>query len=139
MSSCWRASGKSSLRWRNAWAPGGRPGRGDHRRFECGAPCPGRVAGPEPPDRSFLFLGPTGVGKTELTKALAEFLFDDEAAMVRIDMSEYMEKHWSPGSSARRPGYVGYEEGGDLTEAVRRRPYQRDPLRRSRKGTPRCL
>jgi ATP-dependent Clp protease ATP-binding subunit ClpB len=73
---------------------------------------------------SFLFLGPTGVGKTELTKALAEFLFDDEHAMVRIDMSEYMEKHSVSRLIGAPPGYVGYEEGGSLTEAVRRRPYQ---------------
>ncbi len=73
---------------------------------------------------SFLFLGPTGVGKTELTKALAEFLFDDESAMVRIDMSEFMEKHSVARLIGAPPGYVGYEEGGVLTEAVRRRPYQ---------------
>ena len=71
-----------------------------------------------------MFLGPTGVGKTELTKALAEFLFDDETAMVRIDMSEYMEKHSVARLIGAPPGYVGYEEGGALTEAVRRRPYQ---------------
>jgi ATP-dependent Clp protease ATP-binding subunit ClpB len=71
-----------------------------------------------------MFLGPTGVGKTELTKALASFLFDDETAMVRIDMSEYMEKHSVARLIGAPPGYVGYEEGGALTEAVRRRPYQ---------------
>ncbi len=76
------------------------------------------------PIGSFLFLGPTGVGKTELAKALAEFLFDDEAAMVRLDMSEYMEKHSVARIIGSPPGYVGYEEGGALTEAVRRRPYQ---------------
>ncbi len=76
------------------------------------------------PIGSFLFLGPTGVGKTELCKALAEFLFDDETAMVRIDMSEYMEKHTVARMIGAPPGYVGYEEGGALTEAVRRRPYQ---------------
>ncbi|RIK94823.1 MAG: ATP-dependent chaperone ClpB [Proteobacteria bacterium] len=76
------------------------------------------------PIGSFLFLGPTGVGKTELTKALAEFLFNDETAMVRIDMSEYMEKHSVARLIGAPPGYVGYEEGGSLTEAVRRRPYQ---------------
>jgi ATP-dependent Clp protease ATP-binding subunit ClpB len=76
------------------------------------------------PIGSFLFLGPTGVGKTELTKALAEFLFDDEQAMQRIDMSEYMEKHSVARLIGAPPGYVGYEEGGALTEAVRRRPYQ---------------
>jgi ATP-dependent Clp protease ATP-binding subunit ClpB len=73
---------------------------------------------------SFLFLGPTGVGKTELTKAVAEFLFDDDAAMVRIDMSEYMEKHSVARLIGAPPGYVGYDDGGSLTEAVRRRPYQ---------------
>ncbi|MFB6489627.1 AAA family ATPase, partial [Xanthomonas perforans] len=72
---------------------------------------------------SFLFLGPTGVGKTELAKALAEFLFDDERAMVRIDMSEYGEKHSVARLIGAPPGYVGYEQGGQLTEAVRRRPY----------------
>ena len=73
---------------------------------------------------SFLFLGPTGVGKTELTKAVAEFLFDDDSAMVRIDMSEFMEKHAVARLIGAPPGYVGYDEGGVLTEAVRRRPYQ---------------
>jgi ATP-dependent Clp protease ATP-binding subunit ClpB len=76
------------------------------------------------PIGSFLFLGPTGVGKTELTKALAEFLFDDDQAMVRVDMSEYMEKHSVARLIGAPPGYVGYDEGGALTEAVRRRPYQ---------------
>jgi len=79
---------------------------------------------PNRPIGSFLFLGPTGVGKTELTKALAEFLFDDEQAMVRIDMSEFMEKHSVARLIGAPPGYVGYEEGGTLTESVRRRPYQ---------------
>ncbi|PKU26330.1 ATP-dependent chaperone ClpB [Telmatospirillum siberiense] len=79
---------------------------------------------PHRPIGSFLFLGPTGVGKTELTKALAEFLFDDEGAMIRVDMSEYMEKHSVARLIGAPPGYVGYEEGGALTEAVRRRPYQ---------------
>jgi ATP-dependent Clp protease ATP-binding subunit ClpB len=76
------------------------------------------------PMGSFLFLGPTGVGKTELTKALAEFLFDDDSALIRLDMSEYMEKHAVARMIGAPPGYVGYEEGGALTEAVRRRPYQ---------------
>ena len=76
------------------------------------------------PMGSFLFLGPTGVGKTELTKALAEFMFDDESALLRVDMSEYMEKHAVARLVGAPPGYVGYEEGGTLTEAVRRRPYQ---------------
>jgi len=75
------------------------------------------------PTGSFMFLGPTGVGKTELGRALAEFLFDDEGAMVRLDMSEYMEKHTVARLIGAPPGYVGYEEGGQLTEAVRRRPY----------------
>ncbi|HLU32503.1 MAG TPA: ATP-dependent chaperone ClpB [Natronosporangium sp.] len=81
------------------------------------------IADPDRPTGSFLFLGPTGVGKTELAKALAEFLFDDERAMVRIDMSEYGEKHSVARLVGAPPGYVGYEEGGQLTEAVRRRPY----------------
>ncbi|MCM8557828.1 ATP-dependent chaperone ClpB [Sphingomicrobium sediminis] len=88
------------------------------RRSRAGLQDPGRPLG------SFLFLGPTGVGKTELTKALAEFLFDDPTAMVRIDMSEFMEKHSVARLVGAPPGYVGYEEGGKLTEAVRRRPYQ---------------
>ncbi len=88
------------------------------RRARAGLQDPNRPIG------SFMFLGPTGVGKTELTKALAAFLFDDEAALVRIDMSEYMEKHSVARLIGAPPGYVGYEEGGALTEAVRRRPYQ---------------
>jgi ATP-dependent Clp protease ATP-binding subunit ClpB len=88
------------------------------RRARAGLQDPGRPLG------SFLFLGPTGVGKTELTKALAGFLFDDDSAMVRIDMSEFMEKHSVARLIGAPPGYVGYEEGGVLTEAVRRRPYQ---------------
>ncbi|MBN8551294.1 MAG: ATP-dependent chaperone ClpB [Caulobacterales bacterium] len=88
------------------------------RRARAGLNDPNRPLG------SFLFLGPTGVGKTELTKALAEFLFDDEAAVTRIDMSEYMEKHSVSRLIGAPPGYVGYDEGGALTEAVRRRPYQ---------------
>ena len=88
------------------------------RRARAGLQSPNRPIG------SFLFLGPTGVGKTELTKALAEFLFDDDTAMVRVDMSEYMEKHSVARLIGAPPGYVGYEEGGSLTEAVRRRPYQ---------------
>ena len=88
------------------------------RRARAGLQDPNRPIG------SFMFLGPTGVGKTELTKALASFLFDDETAMARIDMSEYMEKHSVARLIGAPPGYVGYEEGGSLTEAVRRRPYQ---------------
>ena len=100
-----------------------RPGRGGEavsnavRRNRAGLGDPNRPIG------SFLFLGPTGVGKTELCKALAEFLFDDENAMVRIDMSEFMEQHSVARLIGAPPGYVGYEEGGRLTEAVRRRPY----------------
>ena len=81
------------------------------------------LSDPHRPIGSFLFLGPTGVGKTELARALAEFLFDDERAMVRIDMGEYMEKHSVSRLIGAPPGYVGYDEGGQLTEAVRRRPY----------------
>ena len=81
------------------------------------------IADPDRPTGSFLFLGPTGVGKTELAKALAEFLFDDDRALTRIDMSEYGEKHSVARLVGAPPGYVGYEEGGQLTEAVRRRPY----------------
>lgn len=88
------------------------------RRARAGLQDPNRPIG------SFMFLGPTGVGKTELTKALAEFLFDDDTAMVRVDMSEFMEKHSVARLIGAPPGYVGYEEGGVLTEAVRRRPYQ---------------
>jgi ATP-dependent Clp protease ATP-binding subunit ClpB len=88
------------------------------RRARAGLQDPNRPIG------SFLFLGPTGVGKTELCKALAEFLFDDERAMLRVDMSEFMEKHAVSRLVGAPPGYVGYEEGGVLTEAVRRRPYQ---------------
>jgi ATP-dependent Clp protease ATP-binding subunit ClpB len=82
------------------------------------------LSDPRRPIGTFIFLGPTGVGKTELARALAEFMFDDERAMVRIDMSEYMEKHAVARMIGAPPGYVGYEEGGALTEAVRRRPYQ---------------
>jgi ATP-dependent Clp protease ATP-binding subunit ClpB len=87
------------------------------RRSRAGLQDPNRPIG------SFLFLGPTGVGKTELARALAEFMFDTEQAMVRLDMSEYMEKHTVARLIGAPPGYVGYEEGGQLTEAVRRRPY----------------
>jgi len=81
------------------------------------------LSDPHRPIGSFLFLGPTGVGKTELARALAEYLFDDERAMVRVDMSEYQEKHTVARLIGAPPGYVGYDEGGQLTEAVRRRPY----------------
>jgi ATP-dependent Clp protease ATP-binding subunit ClpB len=87
------------------------------RRARAGLQDPNRPVG------SFIFLGPTGVGKTETARALAEFLFDDERAMVRLDMSEYMEKHAVARMIGAPPGYIGYEEGGQLTEAVRRRPY----------------
>ena len=83
----------------------------------------GGLKDPKRPIGSFLFLGPTGVGKTELARALAQFLFDDERAMIRIDMSEYQEKHTVSRLVGAPPGYVGYDEGGQLTEAVRRRPY----------------
>jgi ATP-dependent Clp protease ATP-binding subunit ClpB len=89
----------------------------DIRRARAGLQDPNRPLG------SFIFLGPTGVGKTELARALAEFLFDDEQAMTRIDMGEYQEKHTVSRLIGAPPGYVGYEEGGQLTEAVRRRPY----------------
>ena len=87
------------------------------RRARAGLQDPNRPIG------SFIFLGPTGVGKTELARSLAEFLFDDETHMVRIDMGEYMEKHSVSRLVGAPPGYVGYDEGGQLTEAVRRRPY----------------
>jgi ATP-dependent Clp protease ATP-binding subunit ClpB len=87
------------------------------RRARAGLQDPNRPVG------SFIFLGPTGVGKTETARALAEFLFDDERAMIRLDMSEYMEKHAVARMIGAPPGYIGYEEGGQLTEAVRRRPY----------------
>ena len=90
-------------------------------------PSAGRAPGLKDPRRpigSFIFIGPSGVGKTELAKALAEFMFDDEDALVRIDMSEYREQHTVSRLFGAPPGYVGYEEGGQLTEAVRRRPYR---------------
>ena len=87
------------------------------RRSRAGLQDPNRPIG------SFIFIGPTGVGKTELAKALAEFLFDDEKAIVRIDMSEYQEKHTVSRLIGAPPGYVGYEEGGQLTESIRRHPY----------------
>ena len=100
------------------------------RRARAGLKDPNRPIG------SFLFLGPTGVGKTELARALAQFLFDDPDAMVRIDMSEYMEKHSVARLIGAPPGYVGYDEGGQLTEAVRRRPYRVILLGRDREGAP---
>ena len=101
------------------------------RRARAGLQDPNRPLG------SFIFLGPTGVGKTELARALAEFLFDDEHAMIRIDMSEYQEKHTVSRLIGAPPGYVGYEEAGQLTEAVRRRPVLRRAVRRDREGAPR--
>ena len=94
---------------------------------------------PNRPIGSFIFLGPTGVGKTELARALAEFMFDDERAMVRLDMSEYQERHTVARLVGAPPGYVGYEEGGQLTEAVRRRPYSVRAARRDREGARRGL
>ena len=121
---CWRARPPSCCGWRTSSASA------VVGQAEAVRPSPTRCAAPGPasptPDRptgSFLFLGPTGVGKTELAKALAEFLFDDERAMVRIDMSEYGEKHSVARLVGAPPGYVGYDQGGQLTEAVRRRPY----------------
>ena len=101
-----------------------RAGRGGarRRRARCGAGA-SACAIPGKPIGSFLFLGPSGVGKTELAKALAEFLFDDEQALTRLDMSEFMEKHMAQRLVGAPPGYVDSEEGGFLTEAVRRRPY----------------
>ena len=121
---CSRPRSRSSSRWRSAW-PSASSGQREAivavsnavRRARSGLSDPNRPIG------SFLFLGPTGVGKTELARALAEFLFDDERAMIRIDMSEYMEKHTVARLIGAPPGYVGYDEGGQLTEAVRRRPY----------------
>ena len=100
-----------------------RPGRGGRRGLQRAAPLARRAQDPDRPIGIFLFLGPTGVGKTELARALAEFMFDSQDAMVRIDMSEYMEKHSVCRLVGAPPGYVGYDEGGQLTEAVRRRPY----------------
>ena len=120
-----RRAGQAAAHGGRAAPPRGRPGGGaaGGGATRCAARAPG-LQDPNRPIGSFLFLGPTGVGKTELTKALAEFLFDDERAMVRIDMSEFMEKHSVSRLIGAPPGYVGYEEGGVLTEAVRRRPYQ---------------
>ena len=122
---CSRARGTSSCAWRRrsrkrvvGQAEAVQAVSTAVRRARAGLQDPNRPIG------SFMFLGATGVGKTELTKALAGFLFDDETAMVRIDMSEYMEKHSVARLIGAPPGYVGYEEGGALTEAVRRRPYQ---------------
>ena len=120
----WRARWPSSSAWRRSSTSGSSARTRRSTRW----PTPSAAAGPACPTRtgpigSFLFLGPTGVGKTELARTLADFLFDDERAMVRIDMSEYMEKHSVSRLVGAPPGYVGYDEGGQLTEAVRRRPY----------------
>ena len=124
LAASWRARSRSWSTWRSGWRSGSSASGRRSRR--CPTPCAARAAGLQDPNRpigSFIFLGPTGVGKTETAKALAEFLFDDENAMIRIDMSEYMEKHAVARLIGAPPGYVGYEEGGQLTEAVRRRPY----------------
>ena len=102
---------------------GHQPGRGDQGHRQGRPPQPQRSEGPEAADRQFIFAGPTGVGKTLLAKALAEFMFGDENALVQIDMTEYMEKHNVSRLIGAPPGYVGYEEGGQLTEKIRRRPY----------------
>ena len=101
------------------------------RRSRAGLQDPNRPIG------TFLFMGPTGVGKTELARAFAEFMFDDEHAMLRIDMSEYMEKHSVARLVGAPPGYIGYEEGGQLTAAVRRHPFSVCCSTRSRRLTPR--
>ena len=121
---CSKASATSCCAWRrcSASASSVRPRRSRRWRMRSAAARAG-LSDPNRPSGSFMFLGPTGVGKTELCKALAEFLFDTEEAMVRIDMSEFMEKHSVARLIGAPPGYVGYEEGGYLTEAVRRRPY----------------
>ena len=124
LAACSRARSRSSSTWRSACTSASsartrrsRPSRDALRRSRAG------LSDPDRPIGTFLFLGPTGVGKTELARALAEFMFDSQDAMVRIDMSEYMEKHSVARLVGAPPGYVGYEEGGQLTESVRRRPY----------------
>ena len=121
---CSRARPRSCSTWSSSSAPR-LIGQADAVRAVSDAVRRARsgIADPDRPTGSFLFLGPTGVGKTELAKSLADFLFDDERAMVRIDMSEYSERHAVARLIGAPPGYVGYEEGGQLTEAVRRRPY----------------
>ena len=102
---------------------GHRPAPGDRRRLQGHPARPRGIKDPKRPTGSFIFLGPSGVGKTELARTLAEFLFGDEDAMIQVDMSEYMEKHSVSRLVGSPPGYVGYDEGGQLTEAVRRKPY----------------
>jgi energy-coupling factor transporter ATP-binding protein EcfA2 len=114
---------KAAASRRHSAQAGRRPGRGRARGLRGHPPQPRRHPDPNRPIGSFLFLGPTGVGKTELAKTLAESLFDDEKNLVRIDMTEYMEKFSVSRLIGAPPGYVGYDEGGQLTEAVRRRPY----------------
>ncbi len=109
------------------------------RVCQCRAPQPRGLSDAKRPIGSFIFLGPTGVGKTELARALAEFLFDDEKLMIRIDMSEYMEKHSVSRLIGAPPGYVGYEEGGQLTEQVRRHPYSVILFDEIEKAQSRCL
>ena len=117
-----------------------RPGRGDHHAFQGGAPRARRSQGPASARSArFIFLGPTGVGKTVLAKALAEFMFGSEDALIKIDMSEFMERHDVARLVGAPPGYVGYEEGGQLTEAVRRKSLLGHPARRNREGAPRSV
>ena len=120
----WRASAKSCCIWRiSSTSASSVRTRRCRRSREAILRSRAGIADPNRPIGSFLFLGPTGVGKTELAKALAECLFDDEHNMVRIDMTEYMEKYSVSRLIGAPPGYVGYDEGGQLTEAVRRKPY----------------
>ena len=119
-----RRDREAAARWRTGCTSGwsARTRRSGPWRTRCAASRAG-LQDPNRPIGSFIFLGPTGVGKTELARALAEFLFDDESAMIRIDMSEYQERHTVSRLIGAPPGYVGYDEGGQLTEAVRRKPY----------------
>ena len=128
-SSAWRTSSTSGSSARRTPS---RPVSQAIRRTRAGLKDPKRPSG------SFIFLGPSGVGKTELAKTLAEFLFGDEAALISLDMSEYMEKHTVSRLVGSPPGYVGYEEGGQLTEAVRRKPFSWCSSTRSRRPTPTC-
>ena len=121
---CSKASARSFSTWKKIWKNASSASTSRPRYFQRRAPRAGWLTGSQPPHRFVPISRPTGVGKTELTKALASFLFDDDTAMVRIDMSEFMEKHSVARLIGAPPGYVGYEEGGTLTEAVRRRPYQ---------------